>query len=236
MTLPPARGETLADFRVLVIAEHPLLPTSAAVGAALDRLSKQLVAAGAAVRQESPLLPDLATSARLYVKLLNAVLTAGMPDDRYQEERIAAESIPAADQSLVAELLRGALMSHRDWLRADFARQRLKQKWRTLFQDFDVVLCPVAATTAFPHDHSEPQTDRTLVVDGKDFPYLQQLAWADPATTFGLPATVIPIGIMDGLPVGMQIIGPEYEDRTTLAFAGLVERAFGGFTPPPGYV
>ncbi len=236
LSLPPARGEALADFRVLVIAEHPLLPTSAAVGAALDRLSKQLVAAGAAVRQETPLLPDLATSAKLYVKLLNAVLSAGMPADRYQEERIAAESIPAADQSLVAELMRGALMSHRDWLRADFARQGLKQKWRTLFRDFDVVLCPVAPTTAFPHDHSEPQTDRTLVVDGKDFPYLQQLAWADPATTFGLPATVVPIGIMDGLPVGMQIIGPEYEDRTTLAFAGLVERAFGGFTPPPGYV
>ena len=111
LSLPPARGETLADFRVLVIAEHPLLPTSAAVGAALDRLSKQLVAAGAAVRQETPLLPDLATSAKLYVKLLNAVLSAGMPDDRYQEMRIAAESIPAADQSLVAELMRGALMS-----------------------------------------------------------------------------------------------------------------------------
>ena len=54
LALPPARGETLADFRVLVIPEHPLLPTSAAVGAALDRLSKQLVAAGAAVRQETP--------------------------------------------------------------------------------------------------------------------------------------------------------------------------------------
>ena len=81
----------------------------------------------------------------------------------------------------------------------------------------------------------EPQTHRTLVVDGKEFPYLQQLAWADPATTCGLPATVIPIGIMDGLPVGMQFIGPEYEDRTPLAFAGLVEREFGGFVAPPGF-
>ena len=61
------------------------------------------------------------------------------------------------------------------------------------------------------------------------------MVWADPATTCGLPATVVPIAIADGLPIGMQIVGPEYEDRTPLAFARLVERAFGGFSAPPGY-
>ena len=224
-----------SDFRVLVIAEHPLLPTSAAVGASLDRLSEQLAAAGADVKHETPLLPDLAASARLYVKLLNAVLSAGMPDDRYHDMRSAAEKIPAADQSLMAELMRGALLSHREWLRADVARRQLKQRWRALFQNFDVVLCPPAATPAFPHDHSERQENRTIAVDGKEFPYLQQLVWADPATTCGLPATVVPVAVADGLPVGVQIIGPEYEDRTPLAFARLVEREFGGFRPPPGY-
>ena len=106
------------------------MPTSAAVGASLDRLSKGLLTAGADVKHGTPLLPDLGASAKLYVKLLNAFLSAGMPDDRYQEMRSAAEKIPAAEQSLVAELMRGALMSHRDWLRADFARQGLKQQWR----------------------------------------------------------------------------------------------------------
>ena len=61
------------------------------------------------------------------------------------------------------------------------------------------------------------------------------MVWADPATTCGLPATVVPVGVADGLPVGVQIIGPEYEDRTPLAFARLVEREFGGFAAPPGY-
>jgi amidase len=120
-------------------------------------------------------------------------------------------------------------------LRADFARQELRQQWRALFQNFDVVVCPPAATPAFPHDHTEPQTDRTIVVDGKEFPYLQQLVWADPATTCGLPATVVPIAAADGLPIGVQIIGPDHEDRTPLAFARLVEREFGGFVVPPGY-
>ena len=235
LSLPPARHEQLSDFRVLFIAEHPLLRTSAAVGASLDRLATQLTAAGVDVKNETRLLPDLAASARLYVKLLNAVMSARLPDDRHAGMRAAVEKIPADDQSLTAELARGAVLSHREWLRADFARQGLKQQWRALFRDFDVVICPPAATPAFPHDHSSPQEKRKLAVDGKEFPYLHQLVWAELATTCGLPATVIPIGVAEGLPIGVQIIGQEFDDRTTLAFASLVEREFGGFMPPPGY-
>jgi amidase len=235
LNLPAARHGNLPEYRVLFIAEHPLLPTSAAVGASLDRLSKQLVGAGVDVKRETRLLPDLAASARLYVKLLNAVMAARVPDLRHEELRVAAEKIPASDQSLTAELARGAVLSHREWLRADFARRGLKQQWRALFRDFDVVICPPAATPAFPHDHSPDQYKRKLAVDGDEHPYLHQLVWAELATTCGLPATVIPIAVAEGLPIGAQIIGPEFEDRTPLAFARLVEREFGGFTPPPGY-
>jgi amidase len=235
LSLPPARSDKLSDFRVLFLADHPLLPTSAAVGASLDRLSKQLAAAGVDVKRETPLLPDLAASARLYAKLLNAIMSARLPDDQYEEMRAAVEKIPTEDQSLTAELARGAVLTHREWLKADFARQGLKQQWRALFREFDVVICPAAATPAFPHDHSTPQEERKLAVDGKDVPYLDQLAWAELATTCGLPATVIPIGVTEGLPIGVQIIGPYLEDRTPLAFAREVEREFGGFVAPPGY-
>jgi amidase len=72
--------------------------------------------------------------------------------------------------------------------------------------------------------------------DGKDYPYFDQLVWSELATTLGLPATVAPIGRSEtGLPIGVQIIGPHLEDRTTLAFAALIEREFGGFTPPPAF-
>jgi amidase len=44
----------------------------------------------------------------------------------------------------------------------------------------------------------------------------------------------MPIGRSgDGLPIGIQIVGGYLADRTTIAFAGLVEREFGGFAPPP---
>jgi amidase len=46
----------------------------------------------------------------------------------------------------------------------------------------------------------------------------------------------MPIGrSAEGLPIGMQIVGPYLEDRTTIAFAELVEREFGGFVAPPGF-
>jgi amidase len=42
--------------------------------------------------------------------------------------------------------------------------------------------------------------------------------------------------LADGLPVGLQIIGPFMEDLTTIRFAALAEQALGGFVPPPALV
>jgi len=49
-----------------------------------------------------------------------------------------------------------------------------------------------------------------------------------------LPGTAVPIErSASGLPIGVQIIGPYLEDRTTIAFAEPLEREFGGFVPAP---
>ena len=65
-------------------------------------------------------------------------------------------------------------------------------------------------------------------------PYGDQVAWGGIAILTGFPATAAPIYISaDGLPIGVQIVGGYLEDRTTIAFAGLLEAAFGGFAPPP---
>ena len=99
-----------------------------------------------------------------------------------------------------------------------------------------MLLTPVAATAAFPHDHNPNRDERTVEVNGKRRPMRDQLFFAGLASLSYLPATAAPIGpTAEGLPVGLQIIGPEGEDPTTIEFARLLAAEIGGFIPPPAY-
>jgi len=237
LALRPARHDDLKSFRVLLIDTHPLVPTGSAVRTALALVSERLVRCGVKLSHSSPLLPDLAQSARTFMRLWSSFRGAVAPATVYGEMGRRAEALPIDDASLLAERARGASMSYRDWFAADAARQRLRQQWFSLFREWDVVICPVMAVPATPHDHSEPIEARTLAIDGKSYPFRDTyLIWSELATSSGLPATTMPItGTQSPLPVGIQIVGPYLEDRTTLQFAQLMEREFGGFVAPPGY-
>jgi amidase len=237
LALPPARHGTLADFRVLIVDTHPLMPTGGAVREAIDRLSQRLATAGARVAHSAASLPDLADSARLYMRLFASAKSSGLSRDQYEDMKRMAAALDPADHSLHAQRMRGAVLTHRDWLNTDRARARIQQQWSLLFREFDVVVYPAASVPAFPQDHSLPIEARYLDIDGTAYPYYDAcFVWADPAGTCGLPATAAPIDSSPtGLPIGVQIIGPYLEDRTTIAFAALMEREFGGFLPPPGY-
>ncbi len=135
----------------------------------------------------------------------------------------------ADDQGLDAARVRGLVFSHRDWIEANGHRERHRQGWRRLFASFDAVVCPVTPTPAFPHDHNPDGEQRRLDIDGVEYPYFDQLVWAGVATMPGLPATAVPAGRSpEGLPVGVQIIGPMWEDRTPLRLAELLEERVGG--------
>jgi amidase len=236
MELQSPRHTALEDYRVLVLDSHPLLPSTASVRAAIAGLAQDLSRAGANVTYDRHLLPDLSDAARLYLRLLRAFLGFTVPPKVYDEFRVAAASLAPDDASPAAESLRGWTASHRDWLIDDAKRGRLRAQWAAFFGAFDAVICPVTPTPAFPHDQSGRTDERRLAVEGIEVPYIDQLIWAGVATAPGLPATAVPIGLSpDGLPIGVQIVGPFLEDRTPLALAALIEREFGGFRAPPGY-
>jgi amidase len=248
LQLRPPRDENLKGFGVLVIDEHPLVPTATAVRATLNRLSEQLVNAGVKISHENH-SPNLTESTRAYMKLLMSSWVASWPPDLYSQMRSLAEVLEADDKSLTAERTRGAVMSHRDWIA--IARPRLGQQWSVQFREFDVVLCPATPTPTFAHDHpptltlqekfaqtvvSSSSTEaRHIEIDGKACPHVDaELVWSWPATMAGLPATIAPIDrSQNGLPIGVQIIRLYLEDRTTIEFAEYIEREFGGFVPPP---
>ncbi|MEV4732669.1 amidase [Saccharopolyspora sp. NPDC049426] len=233
LTLPPARHDRLRDFRVLVLDEHPFIATGAAVRAGVNRVADALVAGGARVERHSPLLPDLAESASLYTQLLFSGSVARFPIDAYEQLRARAARLSAEDQSLDAARLRGMVLSHREWIEVNHRRELHRHGWRQLFDEFDAVACPITPTPAFPHEHDPDLLDRRLDIDGVEHPYFDQLVWAGLATMPGLPATAIPAGLSpEGLPVGVQLIGPTFEDRTPLRLAELLEDQIGGFQTP----
>jgi amidase len=199
----------------------------------VNRAADVLVASGARVERHSPLLPDLSEAASLYIQLLFSGSTARFPVDAEDELRARAAALSPDDHSLAAARLRGMVLSHSDWIEVNNRRELHRHGWRQLFSEFDAVLCPITPTPAFPHDHNPDVLERRLDIDGVAYPYFDQLVWAGLATMPGLPATAIPTGPSpEGLPVGVQLIGPQFGDRTTLRLAELLEEQLGGFQPP----
>ena len=164
-------------------------------------------------------------------------MLGGVPDDVWQGILGHAAQVTAPPATDFDRMAIAATIRQRDWLRLDEARAKLRARWDTFFREWDVLLCPVDPVTALPHDQSEPLGMRTIQVDGQPRSYLDLLAWVGSIGNLCLlPATVAPVGrTPTGLPVGIQIVGPYLEDRTTIDVAHRMAEVTGGFAPPPGY-
>lgn len=232
LSLPAARHDRLADFRVLMLDRHPMAPLGREVRAALEHFASRVEGARCRLATHSDELPDLMACTEVFTHLLMSFIGADMPPSEYAALVAQAAALPpqAALDPTTAPL-RGLVSSHRDWIAMDRRRHALRDRWRQLFRRWDVVVCPVMPTVAFAHDQ-RPLNERVVDVDGQPMPYGWLGIWSALASLAGLPATVMPVGDGD-LPVGLQIIGPQLEDRTPLRFAELFEAQFGGFRPPP---
>jgi amidase len=112
----------------------------------------------------------------------------------------------------------------------------MRLEWARFFEEWDLLLSPAAATAAFPHDQVGERHERLITVNGKRVPSTDQLFWAGFSGMAYLPGAVAPAGLTpEGLPVGVQIVGAQYQDRACIEFARLLEREWRGFEPPPGY-
>jgi amidase len=95
---------------------------------------------------------------------------------------------------------------------------------------------PSSFTVAIHHDHHGDIATRMIQTPDGTRPYMQLMPWMVTATLTGCPATAAPIGqSSSGLPVGIQIMGPFWEDATPIEFAALLADEIGGFVAPSGY-
>ncbi|HZU90375.1 MAG TPA: amidase [Stellaceae bacterium] len=234
--LPPPRHRRLGEFRVAVWTESPLCEIDASLAERFAAAVAALARAGAAVDERAHPPFDDREHHRLFMLLLRAATASRLSDEEFAGQQKIAATLASDDMSFRATMARGAAIGHRDWGRANERRTKLRHAWRDFFRDFDVLLAPVAATAAFPHDHNPDRDRRLIPVNGRPVPYGDQRFWAGPASLSYLPATAAPLGLTAaGLPVGLQIIGAEGEDLTTIEFARLLALEIGGFIAPPGY-
>jgi amidase len=123
-------------------------------------------------------------------------------------------------------------LSAKDWDAALTRQAEFRRRWAAFFEHFDVVLAPVYATNAFPHDETPVET-RSIDIDGSRKSFWDQIAWPSMASLGKLPAAVAPVGVDgDGLPIGLQVIARYMGDLTAIHFASLIAREI----PPPRLV
>jgi amidase len=178
---------------------------------------------------------DLAEAHQLFIQLLRAATTRALTDEVFARHQEAARQLRPDDDSYYAWMVKANTMHHRDWLYLNEKRHQMRLKWAEFFREYDLLLCPPAATPAFPHNQQGERWERMVTVNGKPQPSTTQMFWAGYSGMCYLPSTVAPAGFSAGLPVGVQIVGPQYGDLTCLAFAQLLEREYQAFVAPPGY-
>jgi amidase len=240
LRIPPSRHERLTDFRVALWADQKAYSVDQRCLEAMHSYAEELRKARVRVDEQARPEIDVEASDDLYVALLFSTVSAGMPEDVLARTEQVARELNAGPRSYPARIAKAVRLTHHAFLSLQERQLHLQQAWARFFASYDVILCPIMPTVAFPHDHSGEgpghiaQYSRRMTVDGKPTPYLNGLQWPGLVTVAHLPATAIPTGRrIDGMPMGLQVVGPYLEDRTALRFAQLAEQALGGFVPPP---
>jgi amidase len=231
----PRLSRPLGELRVAVWSNDDFAPVADEVRARVERVARSLEDCGARVSHTARPEFAAAETHEVFQYLLQSTMASRMSDADYAATQAAVARFSPDDQRAGALTARASVLSFRDWSRWNHQRYRMRRQWATFFEHFDVLLTPMMATSAFKHDH-RPFGERTIQVNGQTRPYFEQVFWAGlPGVSF-LPATVIPTGVDDmGLPIGVQIVGPEYGDLITIGVAERLERIGYAFTPPPGY-
>jgi amidase len=236
--LPLARHRRLSDFRVAAWLDDPDCPVDSAVLERLHATVEALRAAGVAVDEQArPDIPRFAESYRIYRSLLvSATAGRSVRDEDFAHLAAEEDALAMETEDAGPDGPHNGTLRHLVWQRLHEKRLQITEQWNAFFEQYDVMLMPVTSVTAILHDHSQPQPERIITVNGEPRPYLDQLGWVGLITMAYLPSTAAPVGpASNGLPVGVQIVSGYAEDRTTIEFARQLAGVIGGFEPPPGY-
>lgn len=98
---------------------------------------------------------------------------------------------------------------------AQLVRQLIKQEFTHLFQQVDILVTPTTPTTAFPLGSKVADPLAMYLAD----------VYTVPVNIAGLPALSLPCGFINGLPVGLQLVGPPWSEDLLLRAAYQYEQS-----------
>ena len=218
IALQAAAGVVVDPPRELRIAWSARLGNDYAIDAdvlsALEQRVDALRAAGWSVADADPKWPD---GIRDYP--LAALQHAGLHALYGQRLQTHRDDI---DPNLVAQIEAGAALTPVELAQVLRLREQIAMSLSRFFDHHDLLLCPTAPVTAWPIDQLGPPVigDRPAGPRG-------HAAFTPLFNHCGVPACSIPAGLVRGLPVGLQIVAPRFEDARVLQMAALIERLGG---------
>ena len=201
-------------LRIAVLADPPGGTTDPGIASTVRHVADILSDAGHDVVEAVP--PDYEHVLQLWAMALIADLRVQRPllDAVVGDDGRAV----LANFDLAAPALGGD-----EILGSQVQRFRAMRMWSAFFADHPILLSPTWAHPAFAHGKD--------IGDSETGAMLDTLRPVLPANILGLPAAVVPGGVVDGLPVGIQVIGDRYTDLRCLTVAAEIEAAVGRFTP-----
>ena len=234
--LPGPAKKQLREYKVSVVYTDPEAEVD-------EEVQKGIRAAADFLRKNKAKVVEDARPAfgsgeafRNYVQLLRSATSGRLTLEQFQNNLAAFNTLESDDDSYQAQAIRAQAMYHKDWLAYNEARHKMRLAWAEFFKEYDLLLCPTATTAAFPHNQKGERWERMIMVNGNPQPSTTQMFWAGYSCNFYLPSTIAPAGFTtEGLPVGVQIVGPQYGDYTCIYFAQLLEKDFQPFVSPPGF-
>lgn len=236
LELSEPKWRDFKDLKVAVWADDEVAPVDQSVKDRVLEVARLVADAGGTVDYEARPSFVPSYSHEQYTNLLHSAMSARQPDDVFEQNWERRQTLAADDDSQLAQVTRASTLFYREWHAYNENRTHLRWAWHEFFKDYDLLLTPMCATSAFPHDHNPQMSQRTITVNNESRPYFEQVFWAGLTGVSYLPSTIVPTGLDDkGLPIGVQIVSREMFDLHTIEFARRVAGERGGFVPPPAY-
>lgn len=214
----PERTQDLEGIRVGMLERELRTGVDPEVQAAVEEAARKIEGLGASVEVLD--LPGLYESVSYLMVILMAEATS------YHEEWIRSRPEDYAPE-VRHRLQLGALIPAIDYLRAQRLRRELQDKMAEVMLHFDILILPTEATAAMPLAGYEALLGAEPSQAGGDEDSLAPLFWRTSVFNLtGQPALTLPCGFTSsGLPIGLEIAGRPFEDRTVFRVARAYEEA-----------